>query len=189
MAPDAVVGLIKRTDEIGAAVGQREAFAPAQMGGVEAAMGPVVLFVQRHQVQRVEFGRCLEQDASRMAASAGIGMGGPRGVRGCQLQFLCVCRFLGQPGGHQLRETEFREPALHPGRELRLEGRAVDGLRFGGFDLGHRAALHEGTLDRVQRGQLCMAGSQCLDLRFDPEQMRDECLDVRGECDQQLRRF
>ena len=84
VTPDAVVGVIERAGEIGARIGQREAVAGAAMRGRQLEHGDAVddLGLDRHQMQRIDLVRHLEQHAALVGVLALGRVRRPGGVAG-----------------------------------------------------------------------------------------------------------
>ncbi len=108
MAPDAVIGLIERTREVGAAVGEGEAVALAQV--LEAVLRVALrrIRVHGHQAHEIQLGRRLEQYARAMLGLAfGRGDGPGRVTRGC-VELARVGAFVFLPLGNVFGELQLR---------------------------------------------------------------------------------
>src|SRR6185436_19033830 len=177
VAPDAVVGLVERADQVGALVGEREAFALAQLR--QRVLGePTRAFrVHRNQPHEIELVRRLEQHA---AAVPGLAFGRqrrPGGVARGRFELRLVRRLVLEPCADLAGVVEL-------GGELKIPR-----LRILGLDLVQGAALDEQALDRPEWSERVMTLGQRLRFRFDAEQARDEVVDVRRERDEELGLF
>jgi len=85
------------------------------------------------------------------------------------------------------RVGELAEGLAERRSELALEREAVKLFRLARRIAVHRLALNELPLHLVERRKLVVAGDERPDLGFDPEQTRDEMLEVRREVEQQRR--
>ena len=111
MAPDAVVRLVERADEVGAVVGEREAVALAQVIQDVGRNTVAVFGVHRDQPHEVELVRRLEQHAGAVLRLALRRERRPRGVARGVLELPRVRRLVLQPLGDLAREVELgREP-------------------------------------------------------------------------------
>ncbi len=110
MAEDAVVGLVEGADEIGAGVGQLEAFAaPAVMLAQLHHRSAMLLDgVQWHQMHGIEFARRLEQHAGGVFCAAGRRERRPGGIAQGEIEGLGVGRRILFPFADMAREGGFR---------------------------------------------------------------------------------
>ncbi len=187
MAPDAVIGLVQGTDQIGAGVRESEPVAPTHMG--ERVHGNAVLVVRfdRHQALKIELLRQLEQYARMMLVLSLPGMHRPGRIAQRCIDFVRVGTFLLQPGRYVTRKRQFAEIRIEPCSELGFEPGSVEpgsGLRLVGVD---GLALHEQPLAGIQRSKFEMTRRQCVDFVFDAEQARDEIVEMTGYRDQEFR--
>ena len=90
VAPNAVACLVERAHEIGAGVGQCEPFAAAQVvrGHVIGGKPGVFVDLDRHQAQRVQLARHLEEDATAVPLAPRVGLHRPGGVVQRELDLL-----------------------------------------------------------------------------------------------------
>jgi hypothetical protein len=115
MAPDAVIGLVQCSGEVGALIGQREAAATPNLLGLDreggdAAVVPVVVFGDGvvNQVQWVNPGGCLEQHAFVMALPTSLALQCPRCIPEGQVEGTRKRGFVGLPACHVARERQFK---------------------------------------------------------------------------------
>ena len=111
---------------------------------------------------------------------------GPGAVAFRQGERLGVRRLVRLPLQHGPREGEFLEAPAELLRELGLQCRAIEGRRFVGLDLEHRAALHELALDAEERLALRMRGDQAIQVGLDAEELRDEVVQHRRHGQQKI---
>ena len=189
VAPDAVVGLVQRAGEVGALVGQREAFAHAEVFIRKRVFRKTPRFgsVQRHEAHEVELLGHLEEYACAVFLLAGRDGGGPGCIACSGFERLRVSRLFLLPFGHVLGKGQLGERLAKEGFERFLRGVTIDCGGVLGLHLVHSAALHEKALDRVKGGQLVVLPGQRLEFGFDAEQPCEEILEVRRKRDKQLR--
>ena len=120
VAPDAVVGMIERTGEIGAGIGQREAVAQTAMRARQLEHGHAVhhFGLDRNEMVRVDLVRQLEQDAGLVQLLALRRMRRPGGVAGGEVERRGVLRLGLHPGIDAFGEAQFGEFAAEQGFEL-----------------------------------------------------------------------
>ena len=109
MAPDAVVRLIQRTDQIGTGIGERKTFAPPQMTERVDVYAIFLPGLKRHQFLKVEFPGRLEQYTRGVPVQAFQGVRRPGRVTHGQVKLFGVGRFVVLPLGDESRESKFRE--------------------------------------------------------------------------------
>ncbi len=194
MAPDAVIRLVERAGEVGAAVGQRKAFAlaPFVLGQAQHRDAVARDGLDRHEMLHVEPLRHLEQHAAAVLFPALGRQSGPGGVALRQVERGGVAGFVVEPardmpGIAPLPRRDAIDGAAAQRVQLLREGRAVDRRRVCLLDALDRAALHEQPLDRIERRQRVVARLQRANLGSDAEQRAEEILDMRRQFDQQLR--
>ena len=192
VAPDAVIGLVERADEIRAAVGQRKAVAAAPLVlGQPQHRDPVALDgLDRHQMMHVEPVRHFEQHAAPVLAPALGRQCRPGGVALSRCQRRRIPSLILEPVRDAFGIAPL--PRLRRWRaqqivELAREPRSVDRDGVGLLDSLGGAALHEQPLDRIERRQLVMTRLQLPDLGRDAEQLADKIFEMRSEIDQQVR--
>ncbi len=183
VAPDAVVRLVERADQVGAGIGERKPFAVTQM--IEPVLGKAArrIGVHRHQAHEIELARRLEEHALRMPGLSRGGRGGPRGIPCGRFQLLRVRCLVLQPPAHLARKLELRELSAE---EVLGHGRGIEARDVCRLHLVQRAPLHELPLHGVERRELVMPLGERLRFALDAKQLGGEILDVRCECDQQL---
>ena len=188
VAPDAIVGVIQRTGEIGSRVGQLETFAAAQAAHVKTKLGITLATVYRgwHQILRIELMRGLEQHTGRMLQFTRCRLRCPSGILQCGLQLDGMSSLIFLPPRHVLRERQLCQRRAHPAFKLRGQRRAVKRFSFRPFYLVHGLALHKQALHGIQRRQRVVLTGKRRQLTLDTEQLRDERIHMRRQCDQQL---
>ena len=190
VAQDAIVGLIERTAQVRAFVGQGKTLAPANVLGLDREGGIAVLRVslrRRHQVLGMHVVHLAKQDVAAVRGLPGCGVKSPGGIALGQFQGFSKSHIVFQPGLHLNRKAQFVKRCAHQSFKLGPQSRTVERRRFLRTDFLGRVALHELTLDDVQRRQLVVALRQLAHGRFDLEQLGDEVFDVGADFDQQCR--
>src|SRR5438874_12023112 len=127
MAPDAVIRFVERADEIGARIGEREAFAMAQVLESVRSEAAARVRMHGHEAHVIELLRCLEKHAGAVLRLAGGRARGPGGVARSELELVRVARFIREPCRHLARELELAELAAEQrgGGRLRIEAREI----------------------------------------------------------------
>jgi hypothetical protein len=179
VAPDAVVGLVERTDEAGAGIGQREAVAAAQMLGVDPVRARPLQrerLRMRDEVLRIGPARRLEQHAAAHVRAAGRRVQRPRRVAQREIELGRVRGLLLHPGGDVRREGELVEAPAEALAQLALQRGAVERLRVFRRDPRGGATLDELALDRVDGRGLVVPASERGELGADAEELREKML-------------
>ncbi len=190
MAPDAVVRLVERADEVRAGVGELEAFAIALVppGDPERVRAIVLrLHDVRQQIVRIDFSGLLEEHPCAIALAACIGEERPRGIAEREIEVLGVIGLVAHPVGHRVREFQFVECAAQPLREGGFQRCAVEGRSFGRLVLRHRLALHELAFDGINRREHVVPLGQREHRVRDPKELRQEPLEMRADREDQRR--
>ena len=190
VAPDAVVGVIERAGEIGAGIGQREAVAGAavRLGQLEHRHAVDRFGLDRHEMERIDLVRHLEQHAALVGALAFRRMGRPGGIACGGVERGGVFGLGLHPAIDMFGEAQFGELAadqrfdLAAQRAVGVERRGLVGRIFLGG-----AALHEQPLDGVERRQRVVTAAQLGKLARDAEQFADEVLELGREREDQFR--
>lgn len=157
VAPDTVVGLVQRTVQVSAVIGQLEALAAAQVITAVARETKRIIRAQRDQLQVIELARGLEQHAVAVLAAARIGACSPCCIARRKRELVGVGQLVLLPGEDLLGKCQFAEIRAE---QLRGGGFGVERGDILGLDLADRDALHEGALHRVERCEFMVAGRQ-----------------------------
>ena len=181
VAPDAVVRLVERADQVGAAIGQLESVALAQVLRGMLRKAILGFAVNRDQPHVVELSRRLEQHAGAVLLASLGTRRSPRCVARGGFELRCMRCFVLQPVAHLSCKLQFRE---RPAEQLLSQCIRVDA--GGVFHFVQRTPLHELALHRVKRCKLVVFLRERAGLRFDAEELRQEILDLRRERDQQV---
>src|SRR5437773_1690628 len=183
VAPDAVVRLVERADQVGAAIGQLESVAMAQVLRGMLRKAILGFAVNRDQPHVVELPRRLEQHAGAVLLASLGTRRSPRCVARGGFALRCMRCFVLQPLAHLLCKLQFRERATE---DPILDRLRVNRSYFFRLDLVQGTPLHELALHRVERRKLVVFFRERAGLGFDAEELRQEILDVRSERDQQV---
>ncbi len=142
--------------------------------------------LERNEIQRIELARRAEQHAALVRGAARGGVRGPRGVAQCDVERGGIRRLVLLPARHRVGEPELRERLAQRGLQVAPQRRPVERRGRLGTVCVHRLALDEKALDGVERRQLVVPRLERAHVGLDPEQRRDEVLEVRAQRDQQL---
>ena len=181
--------LVQRRLEVHAAVGEREALAPAQpLAGqfqpVRAVFRPDLGI---DQPQGIDAGGLLEQHAARVPRPA-LGMvERPGRIARRRLQRPARVRLVGEPAEHGRGECLLLHRHRHMGPQRRLDGLSVKVRRLGRLDRPGGAALHEQPLAAIDRRQRGVAPGQRRRFRLDPEQAGEKPFQPGRQSQHQLR--
>ena len=168
------MGLIQPADEIRPRVRQREARAATQsmrrsdLQRLDVAQRNVLC---GNEAIQVELARRAKQNAAPMCGLAGRRMRSPRRVALGELERRCIGRLVALPARDGLRKRELER--LHaigrPDQFVDAGAQPIAVERRGDVGLVriHRLALHELTLDGVERRKLVMPRFERLHVRLD----------------------
>ena len=153
VAPDAVVRMIERTNEIHAGVGQREPVTAAQVAALELPRVDAahVGDFERNELHRVDLARRPEEHADLVRGAALQGVRGPGRVTKRNVERCRVAGFVGLPACHRIRESKFSEGGPQRGVQIAPQRASVKGRRDFGAVGVHRLALNELPLDGIER--------------------------------------
>jgi hypothetical protein len=193
VAPDAVVRLIERTDEIGSAIGQRESVAtPESVRSCDLQRLDVVVDLDRfggHELVQVELARRTKQHAAAVRGPACCRMRCPGRVALRDIDPLGIGGFVLQPLRDRPRKRELERLDAFSRADRSVDCGTQRGAVERRRDIGlvgiHRLALHELSLDGVERRQRVVLRLERLDVGDDAEQAGEKVLDVRRDVDQQ----
>ncbi len=188
VTPDAVVGVVERTDEIGSGIGQREAVTRATSSTRQRQPGDAVdhLGHDRNEMLRVDLVRNLEQHAVPVELAALRGVHGPGGIAGGEIERRGVLHLVLHPALDGLGKAQLGELAADQRLERGGERRAVERRSLLGTVLLRRAPLHEQPFHRVERVKRLMTGDERAQFGGDTEQLAEEVLELRRELDDQV---
>ena len=188
VAPDAVVRLVERADEIDTRIGELETCAAANMRGLsgERATAAGGIRDHRHEPLIVELVRRLEQHARPMQHFARGRQRGPCRVAQCQLEFSHVRRLIRLPASDVLRERKLAEFSAEDAGQLRAQRQPVDPGGLLQLDLMQRLPLHEQSLATEQRREFVVPRGQRVHLGLNIEQFGNEIVEVRRQRNQQF---
>src|SRR6202165_963950 len=142
--------------------------------------------VNRNQPHVVELSRRLEQHSSAVLLASFRRSGRPCSVTGRSVELAAVRRLVLQPPAYFLCKLQFRKRTAE---QPIFECLRVNGFNFFRPDLVQGTPLHELALHRVERRELIVFFRERTRFRFDAEKLRQEILDVRSKCHQQIRLF
>ena len=187
VALDAVGSLVERALEVGAGVGEMEAFAVTPVVAREGKLVHAVDedFVDRHEMQNIDLLGELEEDAVMMFGFAAGGKRSPSSILSGELELRGVFGFRIEPERDVAGETLLGDRSLEEGFKLGGDGGGIDrrGLFRGeGGDL----ALHEFPFDGIERRKCSVPPLQFAQFRFNVEQLGDEVFEGGGELDQEV---
>src|SRR5207237_6044912 len=111
VTPDAVICFIERTDEIGARIGERKAFAMTKMLEPVRAGASARVRMDRNEAHVIELVRRLEQHARGVLRFAFGRRRRPRGVARGELELGSVLGLVRKPTGDLAREIDLGEIA------------------------------------------------------------------------------
>jgi hypothetical protein len=146
----------------------------------------MILGGDRHQPLVVELRGGFEQDPIMVTCASLRGVRRPRGVAQRGFQLVRMRGFVFLPLAHEPRESELAECAVQVLRERLLERHTVDLRGFVRLDAGHRLALNEQSLARIQRRERMVPIAKVGHRLLDAEQLCDERFKMRCQRDQQL---
>ena len=189
VAVDAVVGFVEGAGEIGTRVREAEAFAVAPFVFGENEPGGVVFGdrLDGYELFELEFVRLFEENAGLVLFLAGLGVVGPGGVFGGDVQVVGVAGGVIEPLGDGAGVGKFRERFAHVGFQFDLEGVAVEMLGVGFLDRRQGLALDEGALDGIERGEFGVLILEGADLLLNLEEFAEEVLQMGREGEDQFR--
>src|SRR6185312_5158149 len=124
VTPDAVMRLVEATDEVGAAIGERETFAVTHSLGVRPLQRRYTILrdrFDRHEVQHVELARRAEEHAAAMRGPAFVRVRRPRGVALCGVERDGVGGFVLLPLDDRARERQLERRDVAMSAEQRIE--------------------------------------------------------------------
>ena len=216
VAQQAIVGLVKRTGQAGAGIGERKRRAiviePApDLIGPDRGDAHAIVFIADgvlEQIERIDVRGMPKQHAVSVALATLIGGDRPGAVEARELQPVGMGRCIGLPAKHCLRKREFIEIFdQNRGAPVTIAGRPIADSRSAGDRRGkHRArsisiktdqrlrrhaeqrlAFDEFPFDPVERIESGVRGSEQLECLGNAEEPCDEGVDMGADLDQQRR--
>src|SRR6185312_4071434 len=128
VAPDAVIRLVERAEEVGAGIGEGETVARTVMLLGQAQHRDAVdeLALDRDEMLHIELVRHLEEDSAAMRLAARRRERRPGGVVRGERQRLAMLRLGLEPGGNVAGEGEFGQRLTEERLEPRRDSRSVE---------------------------------------------------------------
>ena len=194
VAPDAVVRLVERADEIGAGIGQRKAVAPAQMIARRASQASTpctCVVLERHELQVVELARRAEQHAAVVRGRARRRVRRPRRVAQREVERARRCA----ASSCCQRVTALANASSRERRRARRGALRARARSAAPSNVAAASALYafialrctNCRLHGVKRRQLVVRAPRARALRRSmPNSAREKVLEMRRERDQQL---